>query len=1060
VFSELIIKYRRFYNVNLDDKFFYSMKRILVYVLFLIFVSSTNKISAQSTFWYETFGLGCNQGQLATAAVWTATNGLWTQTGTGANGGNANEWFVSATEAGRPVGACGNGCLNNAGLTNRSLHIGSTIPGPGFDAGAYYAQTASSNTDKRVESPVINCVGQNSISLYYTYFMNGVPGVDFGEALYNDGSGWTVLGPAMAPSVGGCAPNGLWTSMTYPLPISCSGNPNVRVGFRWQNSNAVGPGNISIAIDEVSLISPKLTFTVPPLGCPNVCFTANVVPPIINPTPASYSWAVSPGTSTISNSTSSAPCIQVPSVGIYTITGFALDPLSVITASTTQTISIVANIPFTLTSSPSTICLGETATLTAYGGVTYTWSPAVTSPTVGAQVIATPTGPICYTATGNDISGCPGIGSLCISLGGAPIINVAATASAVCNGFTSTLTASGANTYTWTGTSLPIAIFQPSVSVGPGTYTVCASSPGLPCNTCSVLVVATAPPLSISPSQSSPTTCVAYNFPGKVSQPVTLNCSGASVYNWAPAVSLNYSVGPSVIAKPPASVCYTVTGKTSVCSGSAIVCVTVIPQYTMDVIPKQPIICIGDSIKLKIANMGSVSIAPFTYNWLEPGNAPPPSIDDPLAGTITISPTNTNANVTYSAEAFDSRGCASDPRLVTVTVIPQPVTAIAIPTIITGTLAVQSNSICYVGSSTGSNPEAVITITANNTNGLPPQYSPTYTWIPPYSTTYSSMAILNTPNSFTTMIAAPIRTPAVAIYTIISGFNGIPGCRREDTVSIRVVDCRSLTSVSFTTAIENDTICSRTCVSFLNLTDTAAGGPQTYTWNCPGGAPAISYDPNPVICYNLPGKFNVSLTVHSPYARATNGSTLTKGVQRFIKVVDIPNPKILPAVAFNHDTIVRFGTSVALTATNALSYTWSPNRSISTITGSMVTVNPFHSQQYVLTGLNSKGCWSRDTINIIVIDDCGEMFVPNAFSPNADGYNDELRVRGICLESMTFMVFNRWGEKVFETADINVGWDGTFKGEPLNTGVFVFRLEGKTWNGQAYSLKGNVTLMR
>jgi gliding motility-associated-like protein len=61
---------------------------------------------------------------------------------------------------------------------------------------------------------------------------------------------------------------------------------------------------------------------------------------------------------------------------------------------------------------------------------------------------------------------------------------------------------------------------------------------------------------------------------------------------------------------------------------------------------------------------------------------------------------------------------------------------------------------------------------------------------------------------------------------------------------------------------------------------------------------------------------------------------------------------------------------------------------------------------------------------------------------------------------MIFMVFNRWGEKVFETSDKEIGWDGTFKGEALNTGVYVYRLEGKTFEGKSYSAKGNITLIR
>jgi gliding motility-associated-like protein len=88
------------------------------------------------------------------------------------------------------------------------------------------------------------------------------------------------------------------------------------------------------------------------------------------------------------------------------------------------------------------------------------------------------------------------------------------------------------------------------------------------------------------------------------------------------------------------------------------------------------------------------------------------------------------------------------------------------------------------------------------------------------------------------------------------------------------------------------------------------------------------------------------------------------------------------------------------------------------------------------------------------------MFVPNAFSPNLDGVNDILYVRGKCLKNLTFMVFNRWGEKVFETSDQKIGWDGTFNGELLNTAVFVYRLEGTTFDGNSFSQKGNVTLIR
>jgi gliding motility-associated-like protein len=144
----------------------------------------------------------------------------------------------------------------------------------------------------------------------------------------------------------------------------------------------------------------------------------------------------------------------------------------------------------------------------------------------------------------------------------------------------------------------------------------------------------------------------------------------------------------------------------------------------------------------------------------------------------------------------------------------------------------------------------------------------------------------------------------------------------------------------------------------------------------------------------------------------------------------------------------------------AFRYSWSPAYNISSTTDPNVTLNPFHTTQYILTGYNSRNCYSTDTLNVLVIEDCGEMYVPNAFSPNDDGANDVLYVRGLCLESLSFIIFNRWGEKIFETTDQKVGWDGTYRGEKLNTGIYVFRLEGKTYDGKGYSLKGNLTLLR
>ena len=219
-------------------------------------------------------------------------------------------------------------------------------------------------------------------------------------------------------------------------------------------------------------------------------------------------------------------------------------------------------------------------------------------------------------------------------------------------------------------------------------------------------------------------------------------------------------------------------------------------------------------------------------------------------------------------------------------------------------------------------------------------------------------------------------------------------------------------------------------------------------WYTPGGNPDTSSQISHVTCYNTPGDYTIALAVTNPYGYDSIIKT------KIIHVVDTPNTDAL------RDTCIRYGQSVQLFGVQASYFTWSPNVALSCTNCANPIANPTVSTTYVLTGYNSKKCKYNDTLRLCVVQDCGEMFVPNAFSPNLDGVNDVLYVRGKCLKNLTFMIFNRWGEKVFETSDQKIGWDGTFNGELLNTAVFVYRLEGTTFDGNAFSQKGNITLIR
>jgi len=88
------------------------------------------------------------------------------------------------------------------------------------------------------------------------------------------------------------------------------------------------------------------------------------------------------------------------------------------------------------------------------------------------------------------------------------------------------------------------------------------------------------------------------------------------------------------------------------------------------------------------------------------------------------------------------------------------------------------------------------------------------------------------------------------------------------------------------------------------------------------------------------------------------------------------------------------------------------------------------------------------------------IFVPNAFTPNEDGTNDEFGVVGEGIEEMTLYIFNRWGELIFESTELNNKWNGTFKGEKCENGVYVYKLVARNkMTNQFFEKTGHVTLV-
>jgi len=160
------------------------------------------------------------------------------------------------------------------------------------------------------------------------------------------------------------------------------------------------------------------------------------------------------------------------------------------------------------------------------------------------------------------------------------------------------------------------------------------------------------------------------------------------------------------------------------------------------------------------------------------------------------------------------------------------------------------------------------------------------------------------------------------------------------------------------------------------------------------------------------------------------------------------------SVNLGADQSICLGASVILDAGfPGASWQWSTGANTQ-----IITVNTNGTYWVAVT---NGACIGMDTVNIN-LDDCTEntFYIPNGFSPNDDGENDVLFVRGTGIKNIKLLIYNRWGEKVFETYDIKKGWDGTYKGKKLNTAVFAWYAEVEFEDGNKIYRKGNVSLIR
>ena len=144
-------------------------------------------------------------------------------------------------------------------------------------------------------------------------------------------------------------------------------------------------------------------------------------------------------------------------------------------------------------------------------------------------------------------------------------------------------------------------------------------------------------------------------------------------------------------------------------------------------------------------------------------------------------------------------------------------------------------------------------------------------------------------------------------------------------------------------------------------------------------------------------------------------------------------------------------------------YQWTPAQNLTTPHQPTTITVPEETTTYTVIVTDTFGCSLSDTVTIKVLPvscDMPFVFIPNSFTPNGDGVNDILFVRSDILVECYFVIYDRWGEKIFETHDQTVGWDGTFKQKESQRGTYDYYFKGKCMDGDELELKGNVTLIR
>ena len=618
--------------------------------------------------------------------------------------------------------------------------------------------------------------------------------------------------------------------------------------------------------------------------------------------------------------------------------------------------------------------------------------------------------------------------TLVVTTGGAvPTPTITATGSTtICSGDSVTLKATGGTSYQWSGgvsdTSSLIQV-KPKINT---TYYLRNVNGGCTSQMDSIVIQVIKTPVATISGITA--LCVG--------QSTTLTAGGGANFQWSGGVSGSTS---QISISPTIPTTYSVVVSNGSCSSQPIsVTVNVLPLPQVSVSGNNSI-CAGQSTIL-YANGGK------TYSW-NTGSIDSVFVVSPVVPT------------TYTVTTSNGT-CTSASKTIAVNVAPLPVVSY-----------LGNTSICEGQSTT-------LTVTGGKTYSWSMGGTDSVLVVSPTSTTTYDVIGSNGPcNSLTKSITVNVSTLPVAV---ISGGTSI--CQGQSTKltasggltyqwSGGVSSVSSSINIAPTvpttyTVIVNDGICFSKPVSSTvvvlaqpvtavvgdtlicsgeNVTLNASGG-STYSWSgFSSSASSITVSPALTTTYSVV---------------AENGTC--PGSPDSITVWVVPAPVLNTSAT---PVTIAEGASTNLNVSGAKSYNWLPSMDLSCTNCSNPVANPLTSTVYTVIAIDSNGCSTSAFVKVDVKPACigneTDLFIANVFSPNKDGQNDVLRVQGNGFRDLYWSIYDRWGNKLFETTDQAVGWDGMFRNVEMEQGTYVYYLKAICIrSGAEIELQGNVSLVK